>query len=527
MVTKKVEQDEAAVEAAAAKVLERYRVAVLIVAYNAERHIRQVLARFPRPLADRLAEIYIIDDCSQDETSAAAEAAARELDLDNVRVMRTPANQRYGGNQKVGYSYAMEKGFDIVVMLHGDGQYPPEYLAAMIAPFADAEVDAVLGSRMIHRRDALKGGMPLYKWIGNQVLTRFENRLLGVNLAEFHTGYRAYRVATLARVPFAYCSNDFHFDTEILIQLISGRRKIAEIAIPTRYGDEVCHVNGMRYAWDCVKSVLRYRLFTLGIFYDPLLDFRLGEAENYQYKAAPNTLHQYVLNYSYESGEAVLDLGAASGFISRNLAERGYRVTAVDWQKPAAAGAAEALAVDVNGDFVTALERRRFDSVLALDVLEHLDSPETAVINIGRVLKPGGRLLASTANIAYIIPRVMLLLGLFNYGKRGILDLTHKRLFTIYSFKRLLRRYGFRVRSTRGFGPPIRDLISSRWPFSWIDSTLAFLARIYPRLFAYNFLVVAERLPTLEEVRNATVESTRQPLPDRAEPLRVAAGVPD
>ena len=163
--------------------------------------------------------------------------------------------------------------------------------------------------------------------------------------------------------------------------------------------------------------------------------------------------------------------------------------------------------MDLNGDFDSRLGFNKFDTVLALDVIEHLEDPEAAVQKIARILKPGGRVLASTGNISFIIVRIMLLLGFFNYGKRGILDLTHKRLFTVYSFKHLFQTYGFNVEKVRGFGPPIRDLISQQRPFSWIDSVLSFLARVMPSLFSYSFLVVARRLPSLEEVYEATLET--------------------
>ncbi len=497
----------------ALRVLRTMRVGVMIVAYDAERHIGSVLRRIPADIAPLLAAIYVLDDSSRDRTSEAAVAAGEALGLDRLRVHRTPANRGYGGNQKIGYTYAIEHGLDIVIMLHGDGQYPPEHLPDLIAAFDPAaagggpEVDVVLGSRMLRRRDALRGGMPLYKWIGNQVLTRFENATLGVSLAEFHTGYRAYRVSRLRQLPFGYGGDGFHFDTEILIQFIAAGCRIVEVPIPTHYGDEVCHVDGMRYAWDCVKDCLRYRLFRIGLLYDPLLDFNLFETETYYFKKDPGSLHQHVVRKGFAPGERVLEIGAAAGHVSRTLAERGVDMTAVDRERPRAAGGARALALDLDEDFAARLPGETYDTVLALDVIEHLSSPEDAVQRIARLLVPGGRVLASTANIAFLPMRLLLLLGVFNYGKRGILDKTHRRLFTIGSFRRLFERYGYEVGAVRGFGPPIRDLVSARFPFSWIDTAASFLARVMPRLFAYNFLIEARRLPSLDEVYQATLAS--------------------
>jgi glycosyltransferase involved in cell wall biosynthesis len=183
-----------------------------------------------------------------------------------ITVLRTPENQGYGGNQKLGYRYAIDNGFDIVALVHGDGQYAPEKLPALLAPFTHNEAEAVFGSRMIDKRAARQGGMPAYKWIGNQILTIFQNKMLGTNLSEFHSGYRLYSTAALAQIPFEKNTNDFHFDTEIIIQFVLRKMRIAELPIPTFYGDEVCHVNGMKYAWDVFRSTVKARLCDIHLF---------------------------------------------------------------------------------------------------------------------------------------------------------------------------------------------------------------------------------------------------------------------
>ena len=129
----------------------------------------------------------------------------------------------------------------------------------LLAPLCADEADAVFGSRMIDKQAARAGGMPLYKWIGNQILTTFQNRMLGTSSSEFHSGYRLYSTAALAQIPFEQNTNDFHFDTEIIIQLVLEKLRIAELPIPTYYGDEICHVNGLKYAWDVFKTMLRAR----------------------------------------------------------------------------------------------------------------------------------------------------------------------------------------------------------------------------------------------------------------------------
>ena len=148
----------------------------------------------------------------------------------------------------------------------------------LLEPLREGKAEAVMGSRMLTRMGALKGGMPLYKFAGNRILTWIENRLLRSNLSEFHSGYRLYAVRALEAIPFERNSNDFHFDTEIIIQLLIARFTLTELPIPTYYGDEVCHVNGLKYAWNVVGAVLKARLQELGLFYDRRFDCAPADA---------------------------------------------------------------------------------------------------------------------------------------------------------------------------------------------------------------------------------------------------------
>jgi glycosyltransferase involved in cell wall biosynthesis len=490
--------DENAV-VAAREVLTRTKVAIFICAFEAERFIESVLERIPAGLRDLFAEIYVFDDSSSDRTVERAVTAGGRMGS-NVTVFRTPFNRGYGGNQKLGYLHAIRQGYDYVVLLHGDGQYPPEYLPQIVKVLGEEQPDALIASRMINRRDALRGGMPLYKWLGNQVLTTLENRMLGSKLSEFHSGYRAYKVDALRTIRFQLNSDDFHFDTEILIQLLRTEHSITEIPVPTFYGDEISRVNGVAYAVNCLKAVTKVRLLEVGLFYEPKFDFGLFDETGYRLKQSDNTLHHEVLTREWPANWNVADLGASRGALSALLAEKVAHVTSVDHERPSEAGAAESLALDLDGDFDRELGHARYDCVVALDVIEHLRRPEDAVQKIAAILKPGGTLYASTGNIAYIVLRASLLAGHFNYGKRGILDLTHTRLFTIYSFKKLLTNAGFVVKEVKGFGPPIRDMVGESTLLRTADTTSGALARVWPRMFGFSFLVVAQKADELDDI---------------------------
>src|SRR3979490_153417 len=207
------------------------RLLIFIVAYNAETTIEKVLARIPASLHSENVEVLIIDDFSKDNTFSNGLRFQQRNSAFKITVLRTPENQGYGGNQKLGYRYAIDNGFDIVALVHGDGQYAPEKLPELLAPYTRNETDAVFGSRMIDKRAARRGGMPAYKWIGNQILTAFQNRMLGTKLSEFHSGYRLYSTTALAQIPFEKNTNDFHFDTEIIVQLVLKKMRIAELPI--------------------------------------------------------------------------------------------------------------------------------------------------------------------------------------------------------------------------------------------------------------------------------------------------------
>jgi glycosyltransferase involved in cell wall biosynthesis len=243
----------------------RKRIAIFIVAYNAASTLSSVLDRIPESVWDKVEEVFVFDDSSQDDTFLVGAEYKSLHGRIKLSVQKNERNLGYGGNQIRGYRYAIEKGYDIVALLHGDAQYAPEVLPELLKPLEAGEADAVFGSRMLEKGRALEGGMPLYKCVGNKILTAFENAMLGTSLSEFHSGYRLYSCAALKQVPFHRNTHEFHFDTQIIIQFHAASLRIAELPIPTHYGDEICGVNGLKYAKDVVRSVLQYRLHQLGV----------------------------------------------------------------------------------------------------------------------------------------------------------------------------------------------------------------------------------------------------------------------
>jgi len=506
----------------ATKTLKENRVAIFIVSYNAERHIQSVLERIPEWVAADLTEVFIIDDSSKDGTVERASTLEWPGHKAPLRVFRTPYNQGYGGNQRLGYLYAIKQKFDIVVLLHGDGQYAPEFLPDLLAEYSKGDgADAVYGSRFLTKGGARKGGMPLYKFVGNRILTWVQNKVIGAQLSEMHSGYRSYRVAALKKVPFHANSLDFDFDSDIIIQFAAANLVIKEVAIPTFYGDEICHVNGLKYAWACFKSAVQYRLMQLEIFYNPKFDIP-RRARKYTIKNSPTTIHYAIRELTLAPGSELLDLGGGDGgAVGLAHAERGIKTTVIDQftkvddqsgERAATHPRIQHIDADLDGDWAGKTAPLHFETVFALDVLEHMKSPEQTIDQIFKVMKPGGKFYASTGNIAYWVIRGIHLLGHFNYGRRGILDLTHTRLFTVNSFRRLMRNAGFRIDKVTCFGPPIADLSENPSPLmKTIDSINFRLAQFWPGLFAYQLLIEATCPESVDSLlQKTTVTEHRQ-----------------
>ncbi len=239
-------------------------------AYNAELTLKQTYEEVPRNIVD---EVILVDDRSRDNTSA----LARELGID--RVIVHDVNKGYGGNQKTCYTAALENGADIVVMLHPDYQYTPKLIEAMVYPIAHGLFPVMLGSRILGK-GALKGGMPMYKYIANRFLTFFQNVFMGQKLAEYHTGYRAFSKEILEKLPLGENSDDFVFDNEMLGQITFAGYIIGEVTCPTKYFDEASSINfsrSMKYGMGVLRVSVTYRLCKWGLMKPRIFNFETGK----------------------------------------------------------------------------------------------------------------------------------------------------------------------------------------------------------------------------------------------------------
>jgi len=438
------------------------RIGIFIVAYNALTTLSKVLKRITPDVWRNVEQVVVFDDASDDATYELAVGIQAMTNLPKLRVLKHAKNLGYGGNQKAGYRYFIEQGFDIVVLLHGDGQYAPELLSHMYAPLVRGEADAVFGSRMMKDFGGpLKGGMPLYKYVGNRMLTAFENRALRLHLTEFHSGYRAYNVHALAQIKLDKLTDDFHFDTEIIIKLHHQNFRITEVPIPTFYGDEICRVNGPKYAKAIIRSVYRYLKTARSVrSYSEYAEYFVP----YAVKRSLYSLHYYVSRLT-GTGQRVLDVG-----LSEDL-ERGIGEVASNSAEP-------------------------FDRILLLDVLEHLRDPSPVLRDSRRLLAQRGKLIVSVPNAVNLTVRLKVLFGHFRYDDRGILDWSHLRFFTRKTIRTLIEQHGYRITGRHFTIIPLERVL----PVQPENRLLRFANRILraatavaPGLLAYEILLVAER----------------------------------
>lgn len=234
------------------------KVVVVMPAYNAEKTLERTLREIPFDIVD---ELVLVDDASKDSTSE----LAKQLGIRHV--IRHERNKGYGGNQKTCYNKALEIGADIVVMLHPDYQYTPKLITAMVSIIGQGLYPVVFGSRILGK-GALKGGMPMYKYISNRFLTLAQNLMMNQKLSEYHTGYRAYSRQVLETVPYERNSDNFVFDNQMIAQIFYHNFDIAEVTCPTKYFDEASSINlrnSIEYGLGVLGVSFRYMLTKMGL----------------------------------------------------------------------------------------------------------------------------------------------------------------------------------------------------------------------------------------------------------------------
>jgi len=475
---------------------------VCVLSYNAENFIRDTLERIPPSLGQFDTHVLVIDDASTDRGYEIACEIRDAGFIFPLTVLKNSTNQGYGGNAKLGILYAINEGFDAVALTHGDGQYPPEMIPGCAPPVLHGEVDAVFGSRMLNRKDALKGRMPLYKFFGNIFLTTFQNYFLKTKFSEFHTGFRIYATAAMKRIPYNLASNYFDFDTDVTLQFIMADLKIKEMPIDTNYGEETSHVNVFKYGLIILRSTMTFWAHKRGIYYQRKFDVSPREEEE-QY-VTPRVefpeAHKIAVEH-VPSGSRVLDVGSGYGEVCRELQNKDCHVTGLDLVPPPAP---VTLNHFIKGDIVGTLPERfdDYDVVLLLDVLSFSQDPEQLLQSLHHTStgRSDGLVIITSGNVGFITTRIAMLFGNLNYARRGLIHYNHFKLFTRSTLIKLLEDNGFKVEKVTATPAPYARVLGVGVVASFLDRTNRLLMKMLPGLFSYRLVIEARPRSVLSEI---------------------------
>lgn len=473
------------------------KIGILIVAYNAATTLNKVLDRIPENVYEEIDEIAVFDDASKDNTYMVSVGYKEIKQLDKLHIYLNDKNLGYGGNQKKGFKYFADKGFDAVVLLHGDGQYAPEILQDMYKPITDGEADVVLGSRMMTKYGgALKGGMPFYKYMGNRILSVFQNRKLKMNLTEFHSGYRAYSVQGLSKLNLVNTTDDFHFDTQIIIKAHHNNLRIIEIPIPTYYGDEICYVNGMKYARNIFSTTNEY--------INTIKGKRKSEAYSefytpYPLKLYPYSSHKFVIDIlNKKDNQRILDVGCGDGLFAEHISDRNYKV-GVDFIPESGntqKNFKKFFQFDLNRGLPEELNsEEKFDYILFLDILEHLLDYEKLLIDAKKYLNKDGKIIISLPNFVNIYVRLNILIGRVPLADKGILDRTHLHLFTHKIIRKLLKKNNYNIVQQKVTPIPVIEILPDVFKknIGYVLNFILYMKTvIFKRILGYQFIFICK-----------------------------------
>lgn len=407
-------------------------------------------------------EVLIIHDTSVDSTNKEPYTNRLLGSSIPIAIITNPFEVGHGGNQKLAFDYAIDGGFNILVSMQAIDKYTPENFIKLIEPLVTGEAQAVFG---------------------------FEaKRFLQIlNPSILQPDCSAYYTKTLTTIPFHLNSNHHDFNIDVLIQLIIKGVEIKNISIPVSIGNDAHHFSFFEYTQKIIFCSLARKLHNLGIFYNPKYD--LNPSNPYQSKFHFYSSHSKSLEY-IKGNEKILSLGSGPIELVEPFIKKGARVSILDQyiDQDRSGNCEEAISIDLDSLDLNLLKTNdRFDLILALDIIEHLKSPEKLLEALSRDKRLiNAKIIITTPNIAFIAIRAMLLFGRFNYGNRGILDITHTRLLTFRSLKRMLTQSGYKIEKLEGIPVPFPIVINSHKLSSALIAINNLLIKLAPSLFSFQ-----------------------------------------
>jgi len=468
--------------------------------------LQRVLERIPDTASAWFEEIVIVQDrAAAEQRPVPRDWLAREPA--NLRVHRLPRDAGFGGARKAAFEYALRKGFDHVVFMRGDGLHPPEELPALVRPILDEPDQMVFAYRLLRLPDAPGSWKLIPNLIAHTLATGFQNRLLGLRLRDYHSGFRLYSMRAVERMPYQLNADDHRFDMQLVIQCRVLGVPVCEVPVGPLWREYGTNAAGLLEVIRASRCAVDYRLHQLHLL--RLGNYFVDEGVRYTFKHSETGSHMQIVR-AIEPDSSVLDLGCSQGLLARPLREKGVRVTGVDIA--AMSGFASELEQYFQRDLDLPLDLpfgREFDYVVVSDVIEHLRNRTQLLRRARTFLKEGGRLIISTPNISLWFYRLSLLVGRFEYGPRGVLDETHVHLFTRATFRREVEKAGFFIMNERVTALPFEIVFESTGRSRFVRSlnrVYHTLARLWPTMFAYQHILEAE-ITTLDD--ESTVDSGR------------------
>ena len=486
--------------------------------------LRTWLRRLPPELDDWIGQVVVMLGAPSEAPPRVAEQdlAGRALAL---RFHRPPRPGGPGTDHKAAFEYARREGVDFVVCMSlAEGHAPERLPSLLVAALCEGE-ELVVASESPRLGDSRRAGVPFGRWVGARLLTGLQNRALGMRVPDYHASFRVYSARILDAVPFQLNSDGPLFDVEILIQCRAlGISPRAVPVVPTTPAEVPASLR-----WQACGTAVGYRLHQLHVIRRGRYFVDLGV--HYTLKHSETSSHMQIVE-AIRPGTRVLDLGCSQGLLARPLREKQVRVTGVD------SGPPERLAKELEDyhqrDLELPLELpcgRDFDYVLCADVIEHLRNRRELLRSARRFLRPEGRLLISTPNIALWFYRLSLLVGRFEYGPRGVLDQGHVHLYTRDSFRREVERAGFQKVRERVTSLPFEVVFRSTGRSRLVRAVARayhLLARVWPEMFAYQFVLEAA-ITTLDEEATDPWHPQASPgsAPEGRLPYHASPGPPD
>jgi len=458
--------------------------------------IRKTLSRIPAELSEWFEEVVVMLDSPSSDSLPSTTALQSESRFE-LRFHRPPRDSGFGAIRKAAFEYALRKGFEQVIIMRGDATHPPEALPELI------QLALMNPARFVLAMTRGPSPIPTSRRLFRRVSTFLQNRILGLRLRDYHTSFRLYPSEALSRIPFQLDADDTLFDTEIIIQMRALGIPIHEVSLGDGDGwtDNASKTDTSDTSHELLAcgTAIGYRLHQIHLTRDGryLVDHEI----HYTLKRSNTGSHSQIISAITE-GSAVLDLGCSNGLLARPLLEKRVRVTGVD------AGPGERLSKELAAYYQRDLDlplelpyERVFDFVVCADVIEHLQNRTQLLRGARRYLKPNGKLIISTPNIALWFYRLSLLAGRFEYGPRGVLDETHVHLYTGSTFRREIEKAGFTVLRQRVTSLPFEVVFESTGRSRLVHSlefAYHLMARLWPSMFAYQHILEAQ-ITTLDE----------------------------